>query len=58
MMLYVKITKEEALKLGSRQYGLTSGKRNKETGERETIYFCSNLVFIQNFEREKEFIEI
>jgi hypothetical protein len=57
-MLYVKITKEEALKLGSRQYGLTSGKRNKETGERETIYFCSNLVFIQNFEREKEFIEI
>ena len=31
-MLYVKITKEEALKLGSRQYGLTSGKRKKETG--------------------------
>jgi len=57
-MLYVKITKEEALKLGSRQFGITSGKRNKETGERETIYFCSNLVFIQNFEREKEFIEI
>ena len=57
-MLYVKITKEEALKLGSREYGLTSGKRNKETGERETIYFCSNLVFIQNFEREKEFITI
>ena len=57
-MLYVKITKEEALKLGSRQYGLTSGNRNKETGERETIYFCSNLVFIQNFERKKEFIEI
>jgi len=57
-MLYVKITKEEALKLGSRQFGITSGKRNKETGERETIYFCSNLVFIQNFEREKELIEI
>jgi hypothetical protein len=57
-MLYVKITKEEALRLGSRQYGLTSGKRNKETGQRETIYFCSNLVFIQNFEREKDFIEI
>ena len=57
-MLYVKITREEALKLGSKQYGLTSGKRNKETEERETIYFCSNLVFIQNFEREKELIEI
>jgi hypothetical protein len=25
-MLYVKITKEEALKLGSREYGLTGGK--------------------------------
>jgi hypothetical protein len=57
-MLYVKITKEEALKLGSREYGLTGGKKNKETGERETIYFCSNLVFIQNFDREKEFITI
>ena len=57
-MLYVKITREEALKLDSRQYGLTSGKRNKETGEKETIYFCSNLVFIQNFDREKEFITI
>ena len=57
-MLYVKITREEALKLGSRQYGITSGKKDNVTGERETIYFCSNLVFIQNFEREKEFITI
>lgn len=57
-MLHVKITKEEALKLGSKQYGITSGKRNKETGQRETIYFCSNLVFLQNFDREKEFIQI
>jgi hypothetical protein len=57
-MLYVKITKEEALKLGSKKYGITSGKRNKETGEIETIRFCSNLVFIQNFDREKEFITI
>ena len=57
-MLYVEITKEEALKLGSREYGLTDGKKNKETGGREAIYFCSNLVFIQNFEREKEFITI
>jgi len=57
-MLYVKITKEESLIIGSKNTGLTSGKRNKETGERELIYFCSNLVFIQNFDREKEFIEI
>ncbi len=57
-MLYVEITKEEALKLGSREYGLTGGKKNKETGGREAVYFCSNLVFIQNFEREKEFITI
>jgi hypothetical protein len=57
-MLYVKITKEEAFKVGSKNYGITSGKKNKETGLRETIYFCTNLVFIQNFEREKEFIEI
>jgi len=57
-MLYVKITREEALKIGSRDYGITSGKRNKD-GNREDIYFCSNLIFIKNFDREeKEFIEI
>lgn len=57
-MLYVQITKEEALEIGSKNYGITSGKRNKETGLRPTIYFCSNLVFIQIFNREKEFITI
>jgi len=57
-MLYVEITKDEALKLGSNNYGITSGKRDKETGLRTTIYFCSNLVFIHNFNREKEFITI
>jgi len=57
-MLYVKITKEEALKLKSKEYGLASGKRDKETGKRETIHFCSHLTFIKNFDREKEFIEI
>jgi hypothetical protein len=35
-MLYVKITEEEALKIGSRNYGLTS-ERNKETKEKKTI---------------------
>ena len=57
-MLYVEITKEETLRLISKQYGITSGKRDKETGLRPTIYFCSNLVFIHNFNREKEFITI
>ena len=57
-MLYVKITKEESKIIGATKSGLTSGKKNIETGERELIYFCSNLVFIQNFDREKEFIEI
>jgi len=57
-MLYVEITKEETLIIGTKQYGITSGKRDKETGLRTTIYFCSNLVFIQNFDREKEFITI
>ena len=57
-MLQVKITQEEALKLKYNEYGMTSGKHSKQTGKRETIYFCSNLVFIQNFDREKEFITI
>jgi len=57
-MLYTKITKEEVLTLNPKEYGITSGKKDKETGIRETIYFCSNLVFVQNFKREKEFITI
>jgi hypothetical protein len=57
-MLYVKITKEESTIIGSRKSGITSGKKDKTTGEREIIYFCSNLVFISNFDREKEFITI
>ena len=58
-MLYVKITKEESIKIGQNKTGLSSGKRNKENGERELIYFCSNIDFIKSgIEREKEFIEI
>lgn len=57
-MLYVKITKEEALKVGANNYGIASGKKNKETGIRETFHFCSNKVFIHYFDREKEFIVI
>jgi hypothetical protein len=58
-MLYVKITKEELIILGSRKTGITSGKKDKKTGKRELIYFCSNLDFIGLcLEREKEFIKI
>jgi len=57
-MLYVKITKKEAEILGSIKTGLTSGKKDEITGIRETIYFCSNLEFIKNFDREKEYITI
>jgi hypothetical protein len=55
-MLQVKITKEEAAKIPTK-YGITSGKKD-ENGKRETIYFCSNLVFLNNFNRDKEFITI
>jgi len=57
-MLYVKITKKESELIGAKKTGYTSGKKDKITGKREEIRFCSNLVFIQNFEREKEFIAI
>lgn len=53
----VIITREEALKLNGSEYGITSGKKDSN-GVRPTIYFCSNLVFLSNFDREKEFIEI
>jgi hypothetical protein len=56
-MLNVIITKKEALTIGSKKYGITSGKKDMN-GNRDTIYFCSNLVFMQNFNREKQFITI
>lgn len=57
-MNVVLITKEEALKLGSRQYGLTSGKRDAITGIRPLLHFCEIGVFVKNFNREKTFITI
>ena len=59
-MRYVKITEDQAKKIGSRKVGLTSGKKNKEMGIRPTIYFCSSLDFVRvfGFDVEREFIEI
>ena len=57
-MLNVIITKEEASKIGFHKVGLAGGKRNKETGKRDTIYFCSHIDFIKQFNREMEFIQV
>lgn len=59
-MRYVKLTEEQAKQINSKKIGLTSGKRNKETGLRPTIKFCSSLDFVLEFGRdvEREFIEI
>jgi hypothetical protein len=59
-MRYVKITKEESLKVNHKEIGITSGKKDKETGKRETIYFCSSLEFSRVFGQDiqKIFIEI
>jgi hypothetical protein len=59
-MRYVKLTTEQAQEMNSKKIGLTSGKRDKETGLREEIKFCSSLDFSIQFgqEEEKKFIEI
>jgi len=59
-MRYAKLTNEQASKINSKKVGLTSGKRDKETGIRPTIKFCSSLDFVLEFGRdvEREFIEI
>jgi hypothetical protein len=59
-MRYVKLTNEQASKINSKKIGLTSGKRNKETGIRPTIKFCSSLDFVSVFgyDVEREFITI
>ena len=59
-MRYVKLTNEQASKINSKKVGLTSGKRDKETGIRPIIKFCSSLDFVLEFGREveREFIEI
>lgn len=59
-MRYAKLTQEQAKQITSKEKGYTSGKRNKETGVREEIIFCSMLVFRKTFgyEIEVETIEI
>ena len=59
-MRYVKFTKDQANKVRSTVKGYTSGKRDKVTGQRENITFCSSLEFVKAFghEIEREFIEI
>ena len=59
-MRYVKLTEEQAKKIKSRNKGLKSGKRDKLTGVREKIVFCSSLDFVSVFgyDVEREFITI
>tara|TARA_R110000772_G_scaffold196031_1_gene306787 strand:- start:647 stop:826 length:180 start_codon:yes stop_codon:yes gene_type:complete len=59
-MRYVALTSEQAKRINSNKLGYTSGKRNKETGKRPNIVFCSSLDFSIEFghEVQKEFIEI
>lgn len=59
-MRYVKLTNEQSKMIPSKEIGYTSGKRNKETGVRPTIKFCSSLAFVRVFgyEVERTFIEI
>ena len=58
-MLHVIITQEEIKLIGINKVGITSGKKNPQTGKREKIYFCTNLDFIKSgIQREKQFIKI
>jgi len=59
-MRYVKLTEEQVKKINSKKIGLTSGKRDKETGIRPTIKFCSWLDFVKVFGHDVkcEFVEI
>tara|TARA_B100000497_G_scaffold116448_1_gene140839 strand:- start:56 stop:235 length:180 start_codon:yes stop_codon:yes gene_type:complete len=59
-MRYVKLTEAQAKQINSKKIGLTSGKRDKETGTRLTIKFCSSLDFTIAFgyDIEREFINI
>ena len=59
-MRYVKITDEQAKKINSKKIGFTSGLRNKKTGIRPSIKFCTSLDFVNVFgyDVNREFIEI
>lgn len=59
-MRYVKLTKDQANKVSHKEKGYTSGKKDKETGIRPDIIFCSVVAFVKAFghDVEREFIEI
>ncbi len=59
-MRYVALTEEQATKISSRKIGITSGKRDKVTGLRPIIKFCSSLDFVSVFgyNVKREFITI
>jgi hypothetical protein len=59
-MRFVEITKEQANRIETKKIGFTSGKRNKDTGVRPSIMFCSSLEFVSAFgyEVDRKFIEI
>jgi hypothetical protein len=58
-MLYIKVTLEEARRIGFHKVGIKSAKKDPITGERENIYFVKNIDFLKSgIEREKEIIEI
>ena len=48
-MQYVQLTEKQAKRIPTSKTGYTSGKRNKATGLREQIKFCSRLVFVSEF---------
>ncbi len=59
-MRYVKLTEDQSKKMNPKNIGYTSGSKDKETGKRSVIKFCSSLDFIKVFglDIERVFIEI
>ena len=59
-MRYVKLTNDQSNKINSNKIGITSGRRNKETGIRPLIKFCTSLDFVNVFgyDVEREFIKL
>ena len=47
-MRYVKLTDAQAKKIKSNKIGLTSGEKDKETGLRPNIKFCSRFFISRN----------
>ena len=59
-MRYVKLTDKQSKEISSYKIGITSGKRNKDTGLRPIVKFCSSLDFtsVFGYDIEREFIQI